>query len=97
MLKRPVTVADTQVQCDPNCHESSGCSERGEGKCDSECVDGYSVNRETSMCMSKYTFNLSCVSISQQTSVASCTHTVSSYSVDDSLSFTDDSFVKRHV
>ena len=52
MLKRPVTVADTQVQCDPNCHESSGCSERGEGKCDSECVDGYSVNRKTFTCMS---------------------------------------------
>ena len=58
--KRVMTV--TEVMCDPNCDESSGCSVRGEGKCDSNCVSGYVLDRNTYTCKSKYCNYLSWIS-----------------------------------
>ena len=43
-------VAEKQ-ECDPNCHRGSGCSERGEGKCDSYCVTGFGLDPNTYTCM----------------------------------------------
>jgi len=43
----------TDVQCDPKCHPTTGCSVRGEGKCDSKCVNGYGVNLKTYQCISR--------------------------------------------
>jgi len=43
-------------QCDPKCHRRSGCSVRGEGKCDSYCVTGYGIDPDTHTCMSECDF-----------------------------------------
>jgi len=40
-------------QCDLKCHRRSGCSVRGEGKCDSYCRTGYGVDPHTYTCMSE--------------------------------------------
>jgi len=40
-----------KLECDPNCHRGSGCSERGEGKCDSYCVTGFGLDPTTYTCM----------------------------------------------
>ena len=45
-----IRVAEKQ-ECDPNCHRGSGCSERGEGKCDSYCVTGFGLDSNTYTCM----------------------------------------------
>ena len=39
------------VECDPNCHYRSGCSERG--KCDKYCKTGFGLDPETGTCMSE--------------------------------------------
>jgi len=38
-------------RCDPKCHQNSGCSERGGGKCDSYCVTGYGLDSSTYTCV----------------------------------------------
>jgi len=42
-----------EIQCDPKCRRQSGCSVRGEGKCDSYCVTGYGIDPSTYTCMSE--------------------------------------------
>jgi len=41
------------VECDPNCHYRSGCSERGQGKCDKSCKTGFGLDPDTYTCMSE--------------------------------------------
>jgi len=57
-LRRAVKIGDATVmhvaggpECDPNCHERSGCSRRGEGKCDRYCITGYGLT-DTYTCTS---------------------------------------------
>jgi len=40
-----------KLKCDPKCHPRSGCSRRGEGKCDFFCVAPYGIDRDTYTCM----------------------------------------------
>jgi len=58
-IRRAVKIGETTVihvaggpQCDRKCHERSGCSVRGEGKCDLYCVRGYGLDPETYTCTS---------------------------------------------
>ena len=53
------------VECDPYCHQYSGCSERGKGKCDHFCVTGRGIDPSTYTCMGEDNFIL--VSIRQPT------------------------------
>jgi len=52
MNRYETTVTDV-VECDPHCHSDSGCSERGEGHCDSYCETGYGLDRSNYTCMSE--------------------------------------------
>jgi len=50
------------VECDPYCHQYSGCSERGKGKCDHFCVDRRGIDPTTDMCtMGEDNFILVCI------------------------------------
>jgi len=40
-----------KLRCDPKCHPRSGCSRRGEGKCDFFCNGSYGINPDTYTCM----------------------------------------------
>ena len=53
----PVMHVAEKKQCDPKCHQRSGCSVRGEGKCDSYCVTGYGIDPNTHTCMSECDFD----------------------------------------
>ena len=44
------------VECDQYCHQYSGCSERGEGKCDHFCVDGRGIDPSNYTCMGEYNY-----------------------------------------
>jgi len=44
------TTAMHVVECDPHCHQYSGCSQRGEGKCDSYCDIGYGLDPSSYTC-----------------------------------------------